>query len=117
MILKVRNVALMAALALTLSGAAFAGQKSAAKHTAVGTIASMDANQVVITEKVKGKDQSMTFKLDSATQKTGTLSNGTPVTVQYRTENNENIATAVRERGTTGTATSSPKPSKKASKS
>ena len=70
-----------------------------AKHVAIGTITSIDSNQVVISKKVKGKDQTMTFKMDSSTQKTGSLNNGlAPVTVQYRTENSENIATAVRER-------------------
>src|SRR6266571_740886 len=99
MISKVRNVALIAGLAAALSGSAFAAQKSGgSKHVAVGTITSIDANQVVVNERVKGKDQQMTFKLDSATRKTGQLANGTPVTIQYRTENSQNIATAVRER-------------------
>jgi len=95
------SVALVTCVALALSASAFAGKtqkKSTAKHVAIGTITSIDSNQVVISEKVKGKDQSMTFKMDSSTQKTGSLNNGSPVTVQYRTENSQNIATAVRER-------------------
>src|SRR5437870_13118167 len=117
MISKVRNVALIAGLVAALSSSAFAAQKSGgAKHVAVGTITSIDGNQVVVNEKVKGKDQAMTFKLDSSTQKTGKLANGTPVTIQYRTENNQNIATAVRERSSKTTNTA-PKPSKKSKKS
>ena len=114
MISKVRNVALIAGLVAALSCSAFAAQKSGgAKHVAVGTITSIDGNQVVVNEKVKGKDQAMTFKLDSSTQKTGKLANGTPVTIQYRTEKDQNIATAVRERSSNTAA----KPSKKSKKS
>ena len=117
MISKVGNVALIAGLVAALSCNAFAAQKSGgAKHVAVGTITSIDGNQVVVNEKVKGKDQAMTFKLDSSTQKTGKLANGTPVTIQYRTENNQNIATAVRERSSK-TANTPAKPSKKNNKS
>jgi hypothetical protein len=112
---KVRVLALVAALVVGLSGSAFAAQtqkssaatqkspvateKSAVKHVAVGTITSIDNNQVVINEKVNGKEQPMTFKLDSSTKKTGNLATGSTVRIQYRTENNQNIATAVHERG------------------
>ncbi len=108
-----RSLALITALVVALSGSAFASQKSGAKHVAVGTITSIDANQVVVNEKVKGKDQSMTFKLDSATQRSGKLAAGTPVTIQYRSENNQNIATTVRERAANSLAA---KPSKKSKK-
>lgn len=109
-----RNLALVAALVVALSGSAFASKKTGGKHVAVGTIASIDANQVVVSEKVKGKDQTMTYNFDSATQKSGNLGVGTPVTVQYRTENSQNVATTVRERSTNGLAL---KPSKKSKKS
>ena len=53
MISKVRNVALIAGLVAALSSSAFAAQKSGgAKHVAVGTITSIDGNQVVVNEKV-----------------------------------------------------------------
>ena len=113
---KVRVLALVAALVVALSGSAFAAQtqkspaatqkspvateKSAVNHVAVGTITSIDNNQVVINEKVNGKDQPMTFKLDSATTKSGNLTTGSKVRIQYRTENNQNMATAIHERGT-----------------
>ena len=99
-----RNLALVAALVIALSGSAFASKKSSAKHVAVGTITSIDSNKVVVSEKVKGKDQTMTYSFDSATQKSGNLAVGTPVTVQYRTENSQNIATTVRERSGSGLA-------------
>jgi len=50
-------------------------------------------------EKVNGKDQPMTFKMDSSTKKIGNVSTGSAVRIHYRTEKNQNIATAVRERG------------------
>ena len=95
---KVRNLLLLGVLTVAMSGSVFAGKKAGSKHVASGMITSIDSNQVVISEKVKGKEQPMTFKLDSSTQKSGSLSTGTPVTIQYRTENNQNLATAVRER-------------------
>jgi len=88
---------MVAGLAVALSGTAFA-KDSHAKHVVVGTITSIDANQVVINEKVKGKEQPMSFKVDSSTEKAGNLANGSTVTIHYRTEKNQNIATAVRER-------------------
>jgi hypothetical protein len=112
--LKIVTLA-VAALLVTFSGSAFAGKASGAKHVAVGTVTSVDANQIVINEKVKGKDQPMTFQLDSATQKSGNVAAGSTVTIQYRTENNKNIATTVRERlakatkGTTKTKTTAKK--------
>jgi hypothetical protein len=108
-------VALVVALIVSLSGMVLAaGKGNGARHIAVGTIASMDANQVVVNEKVKGKEQPMTYKLDSTTQKTGKLATGTLVTIQYRTENNQRIATAVRER-VDGSAAAKPAKKHKAS--
>lgn len=110
--LKVGTLALFATLVFGLSGSVFASKKDAAKHLAVGTIASIDANQVVINEKLKGKEQAMTYKLDSSTQKSGNLAAGSMVTVQYRSENNQNIATAVRERAQAQSEKTSKKPNK-----
>jgi len=95
---KLRTFGFIAGLVVTLSITAFAGKKNSGKHLAVGTITSIDANQVVVNEKVKGKDQPMTFRLDPSTQRSGNLQNGTLVTIQYRTEGNQNIATSIRER-------------------
>jgi hypothetical protein len=107
--LKSTNLALILALIVTLSGSVFASKKastqhSGAQHMVVGKITSIDANQVVVSEKVKGKEQSMTYKLDSSTQRSGNLTVGTPVTIQYRSENNQNVATTLRERSTSNAA-------------
>ena len=103
---KVCNLFLLTALIVTMSATVFAGKKGGSKHLASGTITSIDSNQIVISEKVKGKEQPMTFKIDSSTQESGSLKTGAPVTVQYRTENNQNLATAVRERSATPADTS-----------
>jgi hypothetical protein len=46
---------------------------------------------------VKHKGKDVTFVLNSETQRQGALSSGAKVTVNYRKENKQNIATAVRE--------------------
>jgi hypothetical protein len=96
---KVRILALVAALVVALSGSAFAAHKGGGKQVAVGTVTSIDNNQVVINEKVKGKEQPMTFKLNSSTKRSGNLATGSTARIRYRTENNQNIATAIHERG------------------
>ena len=101
MISKVTTMALIVGLILTLSPGAQAAQKKAAKaatHSARGTITSIDANQLVITQKVQGQDKPVSFVMNSATQKSGDLASGNTVTVRYKTENNQNVATSVRAR-------------------
>ena len=113
---KVTTLALIAGLIVTLSVGVQAAQKKAATHSARGTITSIDANQLVITEKAQGKDKQGTFALNSATQKTGNLAAGSPVTVQYKTENNQDVATSVRARPVKTTKSTSPKGEKKSLK-
>jgi hypothetical protein len=113
---RVITLALIAGLIVTLSVGAEAAQKKAARHSARGTITSIDANQLVITEKVQGKDKQDTFAMNSATQKTGNPTVGSPVTVQYKTENNQNVATSVRARPVKAAKTTSPKAQKKSLK-
>jgi len=68
-----------------------------ATHFTQGTIASIDANQLVITKKVRGKAQQVTFAINSETQRSGNLATGSRVSVQYRELDRRNIAAAVRE--------------------
>lgn len=68
-----------------------------AKNFTQGTIASITANQLVITRTARGKAAQMTFALTPETSRTGTLAVGTRVSVQYRQANNQNIAAAIRE--------------------
>jgi hypothetical protein len=95
---KFGKLGFVACLIAALSVSAFAGKKSSGKHVAVGTIASINADQVVVNEKVKGKEQPMTFKLNSSTQKSGDLKDGAYVTVEYHAENNQKVANSIRER-------------------
>jgi len=68
-----------------------------ATHFTQGTITSIDGNRLVINRQVRGKAEQAAFTLNSQTQRSGTLVAGTHVSVQYRENNNENIAAAVRE--------------------
>lgn len=107
---KFKTFGAVALFVAMLSVSAFAGQKQSAQkhtgsHTAVGTIASMSDNQLVVNEKVKGKEEPVTFKLDSSTQKSGNLQKGTLVTVQYHSDKSEKVASSVRERSANGTET------------
>lgn len=79
-----------------------------ATHFTQGTIASIDANAVVIMKKVRGKAEQEKFTLNSQTQRNGNLAAGTRVSIQYREQNGQKIAAAVREL----TVASSAKPGK-----
>jgi hypothetical protein len=68
-----------------------------ATHFTQGTIASIDANQMVITNKVRGKDQRVAFAMNSDTLRSGNLVAGARVSVQYRETDNQKTAAAVRE--------------------
>jgi hypothetical protein len=112
--LDFHRFALTGLLAVTLSTVASAGQKSTkansnppaspqaktsqpATHFTQGTITSIDANQLVISKKVRGKAQQVTFAINSQTQRDGNLVTGSRVSIQYREADHQNIAAAVRE--------------------
>lgn len=65
---------------------------SAATHSAKGTVKSMDATSLVVTE--KGKDVS--YVLDASTKKEGDPAVGSMVTVTYKTEGTSHVATDVK---------------------
>lgn len=75
-----------------------------ASHVTQGTISSIDANQLVLDRKGRGKDVQMIFRIDGQTQRTGNLTAGSRVSVQYREENKQNVASAVREVATKSAA-------------
>ena len=80
---------------------ALAAQKTPkpATHSTKGTIASVSGDTMVINQTVRGKAQQLTVTLNSQTQRSGDLTAGHLVTVQYREENQHKIATGVRESG------------------
>ena len=83
-----------------------------ATHFTQGTITSINANEVVITKKVRGKAEQARFTITSQTQRNGNLAMGTRVSVQYREQNGQNIAAAVRELTVPTTAKPAKAPSK-----
>ena len=68
-----------------------------ATHFTQGTITSIEANQMVLTRKVRGKAEQVTFAINSQTQRSGNLVPGARVSVQYREADHQNVAAAVRE--------------------
>ncbi len=69
---------------------------SATVMTASGTITKVDANQLVLTRKVRGKEKVTDFVLNDQTKKEGELKAGERATVRYRIENGKDIATMVK---------------------
>jgi hypothetical protein len=117
---QLKRLALIGGLAVTLCAAILAGQTNTkasknppaspqaktpqpATHFTQGTIASIEANRMVISNKVRGKTAQVSFVMDSQTQRSGNLAAGTRVSVQYREVSSQKIAAAVRELPATAT--------------
>jgi hypothetical protein len=110
--------ALLLAGALAISGASFAqstkpassstkaSAKPAATHSVQGVVKSVDASSLVITK--SGKKSDMTFKLDPSTQRDGSITTGSTVSIRYHMDGSTMVATAVNAE--------TPKPSKTAKK-
>jgi hypothetical protein len=84
------------AMAQTAKPASSSAAKSAstATHSAQGVVKSVDASSLVITKSGK-KGGEMSFKLDSATQREGSIATGSPVSIRYRMDGSSMVATAV----------------------
>ena len=76
------------------STAAPAKPAAAASHSVKGVVKSMDASSMVITKSGKAGGD-MTFTVNADTKKDGAPAVGSNVSVRYRTEGTNNIATAV----------------------
>lgn len=85
----------MAAFAQTKAPKKAPAAPAAKTMMAKGTVVSADAGSLVITHKVAGKDESMTFALDAQTKKTGDLVKDAVVTVHYTAAGGTNTATSV----------------------
>jgi hypothetical protein len=68
-----------------------------AMHRATGTVTSVDNDKLVLNHKVNGKNEDETIMLNSDTKKPSDLKTGDRVSVQWRDENNQKIATTVKE--------------------
>jgi len=88
--------------------------KAAPTRVATGTISSVDANKLVITHKIKGKDEPMTFMLAPDAKKQGPMDAGNKVTVRYHTDNGQEVATSVTGQAVTAKATTPKTGTKKA---
>ena len=93
-------VAMLAMVPAVAFGQAAAAKKSApaakksaavASRTTAGTVTSVSDSTLVVTK--AGKDQ--TFTLNSSTEKTGAIENGSHVTVHYTMDGKNMVATAV----------------------
>jgi hypothetical protein len=84
---------LAASLAMAMPQAQ--GQK-ASTHQAVGTVKSVEGDTLVVSHKVGGKEQETTFVLNAQTKREGTMKTGAKVTVHYKVEGGQNIATVVQ---------------------
>jgi hypothetical protein len=90
------------------SKAPAATKSKAVTKTATGTITSADASKLVLSHKVAGKDESVTFMLDSSTTKKGDMTPGSKATVKYHTDNGQNMATSVTATAGKPAATKAP---------
>src|SRR4051812_30399053 len=81
--------------AKTSASANTAKTKAAPTRVATGTISSVDASKLVITHKIKGKDEPMTFNLTPDTKKQGPMDPGSKVSVRYHTDAGQEVATSV----------------------
>jgi hypothetical protein len=90
------------AVVTTIGAQAKPATKTAAKstmatHSTTGTVKSIDSNTLVISKPGK-KGGDMTFTVNGSTQKDGTVSVGSNVTVRYQNEGKTMVATAISER-------------------
>jgi hypothetical protein len=87
-------------LALLILGvlAAEASAKNAVLNASNVTIVSIDEHRLVVSRTIKGKTEQLQFVLSPETFRMGTLAVGSHVTVHYRTQNHENIATSIQAR-------------------
>jgi hypothetical protein len=92
-------------LALVILGvlAAEASSKNAVLNASNVTIVSIDEHRLVVSRTVKGKTEEVRFVLNPETVRMGNLNVGSHVTVHYKTQNHENIATSIQARELTST--------------
>jgi hypothetical protein len=75
--------------------AAKAAKTNVATHATRGTVKSIDDSTLVIARSGKNHPE-MTFTVNAATARAGTIAAGAPVSVRYREDGKTNVATAIR---------------------
>ena len=105
-----RKILTLATVALlSVSGAVYAGQqkpktpaastaakpaKAAPMHTTSGTVSSINTSQLTLSPGKGKKD--LTFMLGADTQRPTNVASGDKVTVHYRVDNGQNMATSIQ---------------------
>jgi hypothetical protein len=115
--MNLKKLALIGSLTLALGASGWAAQTTTTKskanppaatetktktthgamHRATGTVTSIDNDKLVLNHKVNGKTEDVTIMLNSDTKKSGDLKTGDRVSVQWRDESNQKVATAIKE--------------------
>jgi hypothetical protein len=98
--MKKNSLLLLVAFCLVLVGSALAATKNSSKTysrtmRAAGEIVSINDTQVVVSAKNAGKSEDMTFMINPQTQKSSPLNTGEHVTVRYKDENGQKVATRI----------------------
>jgi hypothetical protein len=65
-------------------------------HVASGQIVSIDDSKLVLSHKVKGKEEQTSFAVNQDTKREGDLATGAKATVHYTSNAGENTATSVK---------------------
>jgi hypothetical protein len=87
--------------------------ESTATHSTKGTVKTIDDSSLVISHGSGAKAQDMTFQVNSSTKKEGNPAAGSNVSVRYRTEGKNMIATAIAAAPDKAAAKAPTKPVKK----
>ena len=96
-----RNISLMVfVLGLLVVGSAFAAtakhvSSSAAPLRMSGTIVSSSSSELILSSRIKGKAEQEKFAVNADTKTHGALSAGERVTVRYKDENGQKVATMI----------------------
>jgi hypothetical protein len=104
-----KSFILLAAFALVIGTSALAAQTSAQKsstktsntanaavHEELGTVRSITSSELVLAHDVNGTQEETTYKMEPSTKREGTIAKGTYVTLYYKDQNHERMATEVK---------------------
>ena len=72
------------------------GGKLPFTHASSGAIVLIDANRLVVTHRKNGKPETLDFVLTPATSRKGDLAIGNVVSVHYRMEKDQRLATSIQ---------------------
>src|SRR5262245_29327964 len=94
-VLTAAAVVALAAFNLMAMPAPKGKENKSPTHVTRDIITSIDKDRVVMAHTEKGKTEDMTFMLNSKTERKGTLTPGSQVSVHYKSENSQLLASAI----------------------